>query len=349
MKTKAVVLYELGKPLIIEELQVPELKHGQVLVRVVYSGVCRSQLNEIKGFKGEDKYLPHTLGHEGSGIVESVGTGVTKVKPGDHVVPTWIKGDGLDVPSTSYQRSNGSLVNSGAISTFMEYAIISENRLVAIPDEMPLREASLLGCAVLTGAGIVMNKAQVLPNSSVAVFGMGGIGLSAVMAADIAGATNIIAVDIFDHKLKQAHKLGATHLVNARRQDPLVIISEITGGRGVDCSIEAAGQRETMEAAFQGVRENGGLCVLAGNLSYGERISIDPFDLIKGKQIVGTWGGESQPDRDIPLYIDLYMAGKLKLDLLITNEYRLDDINQALQDLEDGKVGRALIDMSHNI
>ncbi len=346
MKTKAAVLYEVGKPLVIEELQTPKLQPGQVLVKVQYSGICHSQLNEVKGLKGEDKYLPHTLGHEGSGIVKTVGPGVEKVKPGDHVVLTWIKSNGMDVPSTSYRNNNGVAVNSGAISTFMEYAVISENRLITIPEEMPLREASLLGCAVPTGAGIVMNTAQVKPSSSVAVFGIGGIGLSAVMASSFMNAAIIIAVDVFEDKLEQARQLGATHLINARQQDPLATTLEITDGRGVDYAIEAAGRREVMETAFQSVRDNGGLCVLAGNLPYNERISLDPFDLIKGKRLVGTWGGETQPDRDIPKYADLYLSGKLKLDKLITQPYSLGNINRALEDFENGKIGRALIDMS---
>ena len=344
MKTKAAILYQINKPLQIEELTIPKLKTGQVLVKIAYSGVCHSQLNEIRGLKGEDKYLPHTLGHEGSGIVETVGSGVGKVKPGDHVVLTWINCDGLDVPSTIYQRSNGSVVNSGAISTFMEYAVISENRLIAIPKEMPLREASLLGCAVPTGAGIVMNIARVRPSSSVAVFGVGGIGLSAVMASSLMNATMIIAIDVFEHKLEQARQLGATHLINARQQDPLSTILEITGGRGVDYAIEAAGRREAMETAFQVVRDNGGLCVLAGDLPHGERISLDPFDLVRGKRIVGTWGGETQPERDIPRYVDLYLAGKLKLDELITHRFRLEDINVAFHALDKGDVARAIVE-----
>jgi len=158
-------------------------------------------------------------------------------------------------------------------------------------------------------------------------------------------ATTIIAVDLFDHKLEQDRQGGATHLINARQQDPLATILEITGGDGVDYAIEAAGRRETMKMAFKAVRDNGGLCVLAGNLPHGERISLDPFDLIKGKRIIGTWGGETQPDRDILLYVDLYLSGKLKLDGLITHLYRLEDINRSLDDLEQGKVGRALIEM----
>ncbi|MFQ6111110.1 MAG: zinc-binding dehydrogenase, partial [Nitrospinota bacterium] len=191
----------------------------------------------------------------------------------------------------------------------------------------------------------VLNTARVRPGSSVAVFGVGGIGLSAVLAASLMNATPIIAVDVFAHKLEHARRVGATHLIQAERQDPLGAIREITGGRGVDYSIEAAGCRETMETAFQAVCEDGGVCVLAGNLPQGERISLDPFDLIRGKHILGTWGGDTSPDRDIALYVDLYLSGKLGLDALITHEYRLEEIDQGLDDLERGKVGRALIGM----
>jgi len=344
MKTSAAILYEPGMPLRIEELTVPNLKPGQVLVNVAFSGVCQSQLLEVRGKRGPDHYLPHTLGHEGSGTVLKVGKGVTKVKPGDHVVLSWIKGNGADVPSTVYQSASGP-INSGAISTFMRCTVTCENRVTPIHDNMPLREAALLGCAIPTGAGIVLNTTRLQPGSSVAVFGIGGIGLSAVLAASMMKAATIIAVDLFEHKLEYAHKVGATHLINARHDDPLDTILNITGGRGVDYAIESAGRRETMEMAFKAVHDNGGLCVLAGNLPHGEHISIDPFDLIKGKRIIGTWGGESQPDRDIPLYADLYLAGKLRLELLITHEYRLEDINIAFSDMEQGKVGRALIDM----
>ena len=344
-QTEAAVLFELAQPLRLITLSIPDLKPGQVLVDVAYSGVCRSQLLEVRGERGPDRFLPHTLGHEGSGTVLEVGAGVTKVKPGDRVVLSWLKGRGADVPSTVYHSSEGP-INSGAISTFMRQTVTCENRVTPIPDAMPLREAALLGCAIPTGAGIVLNTARVRPGSSVVIFGVGGIGLSAVLAADLINATTIIGVDVFDHKLEQARQVGATHLINARRQDPLEAIIEITGGRGVDYAIEAAGLRETMETAFQSVRDKGGLCVLAGNLPHGERISLNPFDLIKGKRIIGTWGGESQPDRDVPLYVDLYLAGKLRLDMLITHDYRLKDINQAFDDLEQGKVGRALINMT---
>lgn len=342
--TKAAILTQINQPLDIDELIIPELRKGQVFVKIAYSGVCHSQLNEIRGLKGEDKFLPHTLGHEGSGIVLEVGPEVQKVTVGDHVVLTWIKGMGLDIPATQYHRPNGAVVNSGAISTFMEYSIISENRLVPIPREMPLKEAALLGCAIPTGAGIVMNTARVQRGNSVAIFGIGGIGLSALLAAKMMGAAAIIAVDIYEQKLIQAKEIGATHIINASCQDALDAIQTITDGQGVDFAIEAAGHKITMEAAFKSVKDKGGLCILAGNLPAGQNIYIDPFDLIKGKQIVGTWGGETDPDRDIVNYVQYYLIGKLKLDLFTSDITKIADINQALESFNNGNVNRVLIE-----
>lgn len=345
MKILAAVLSEINKPLIIEELLVPDLKAGQALVKIAYSGICHTQLNEMRGLKGEDKFLPHTLGHEGSGIVEAIGADVKKVKIGDRVVLTWIKGSGSDISATSYKRKDGSIVNSGAISTFMTKAVISENRLVKILKEMPLREAALLGCAIPTGAGIVLNIAKVKTQDSIAVFGAGGIGLASVMAASARDVKTIIAIDIFDHKLELAQKIGATYLINSVKENPVIKISDITKGVGVDYAIEAAGTKETMENAFLSVRDRGGVCILSGNLKHEEKINIDPMNLIKGKQIIGAWGGETNPDEDIPKYMEWYMSGKMDLTKLITHEYQLESINEAFDNLEQGKVGRSLIQM----
>lgn len=343
-KTQAAVLVELAKPLELLELSIPELKPGQVLVDVAYSGVCHTQLSEVRGYRGPDRFLPHTLGHEGSGVVTAVGEGVAKVKAGDRVVLSWIKGDGATVGGSVYGGPKGA-VNSGAISTFMRRTVTCESRVTKIPSEMPLREAALLGCALPTGAGIAMNTAAVAAGSSVAIFGVGGIGLSAVIGSSLRQAAMVIAVDVLDNKLDLARKLGATHAVDARKGDPVAAIKSLTEGKGVDYAIEAAGRKQTMEAAFQSVRDGGGLCVLAGNLRHGERIELDPMDMIKGKRVVGTWGGESKPDRDIPLFVDLYRAGKLPLELLVSKEYPLEAINGAFDDLERGRVARALIAM----
>ena len=345
MKTLAAVLAEINQPLQIEELGIPALKEGQVLVKIAYSGVCHSQLNEVRGLKGIDNFLPHTIAKEGAGIVQEIGSGVSKVNEGDSVILTWIKGSGFDIPSAIYTRRDGSKVNSGAISTFMEYAVVSENRLISVSKEFSLRELPLLGCAIPTGAGIVFNTAKISQGSSVAIFGVGGIGLSAVIGARLREAKSIIAIDIFDHKLELARSLGATDTVNCKEQDVVSFINEITQNAGLDYAIEASGNSEAMELAFQSVRAGGGLCVIAGNLPAGKTISIDPLDLIKGKRIIGTWGGETQPDKDIPIYLDFLRKGKLNLSSLITQTYKLEEINQALDELEKGGLGRGLVEM----
>ena len=313
---------------------------------VAYSGLCRTQLNEIHGSKGRDRYLPHTLGHEGAGVVREVGPRVGKVSVGDHVVLTWIKGKGAEAPSTLYERRDGTRVNSGAVSTLMTLTVTSENRLVKIPAAMPLREASLLGCAIPTGAGIVRNTVKMVPGCSIAIFGIGGIGLSALLMAKAAQARTIIAVDVYGRKLDQARALGATHTIHVGQQDVLSAIRSLTNDRGVDYAIESAGTRQSMETAFQAVRDHGGLCILAGNLPAGRQISLNPFDLIKGKRIAGTWGGETQPDVEIPGYVDMYLSGNFDVGALITHEYSLQEVNHAFDTLEQGKAGRILINMT---
>lgn len=343
MQIKAAVLHQINNPLRIEELILPELKEGQVLVEIAYTGICHSQLNEIRGLKGEDRYLPHTLGHEGAGVVMAAGKGVKKVKAGDRVILTWIKGCGIDAAPALYKRKDGSVVNSGAIATFMTKAVISENRLVKIPNEMPLREAALLGCAIPTGAGIIINTAKLSKGETVVIFGAGGIGLSALMAAKLKSASLVIMVDIFSGKLNNALRLGATHIINAQKEDVLSEILRITDGRGVDYAVECAGKKESMETAFKSVREGGGLCIIAGNLPKGEIISVDPFDFIKGKRIIGTWGGETDVDRDFLRYVDWFLKGKLELAKLITHDYCLEEINKAFGELGNGEAGRILI------
>lgn len=342
VKTFAAILVQQNHLLQIVELEIPPLKKGQVLVRMAYSGLCHTQLNEWKGTKGPDPYLPHTLGHEGSGTVLEIGEGVTKVKPGDHVVLSWIKGMGLDAPSTTYLW-NGQAVNSGAISTFLEKTIVSENRLVPISPQIPLKEAALLGCAIPTGAGVVFNEMNVLENQSIAIFGVGGIGSSAILAAQHAKANPIIAIDIHEEKLERAKQLGATHLIHAAHEHPLSQISAISGGKGLDFALESAGKAKTMEWAFECVKAPGGLCILAGNLPKGEKIQIDPFELIRGKRIVGTWGGGVQIDRDMPKFIEKFIKKKSGLDSLISHEVPLHGINQLMSLLQDGKIARGLI------
>ena len=342
MKTRAAILEQISEPLVIRELDVPDLKPGQVLVDIKYSGVCQSQLNEWRGRKGPDRFLPHTLGHEGSGVVMQTGPEVTKVMEGDKVVITWIKGSGLDMPSCRYQ-SNGQMINSGAVSTFMTRAVISENRLVPFSG-IPMDIAALLGCAVPTGCGMVLNELKPNEGNSIAIWGAGGIGLCAITAASACGCDPIIAVDIREDTLALARKCGATHLLDGR-QDPVQSIMEITEGRGVDFGIESAGLIATMQDGFAATRRFGGHFLIAGNAPHGKKMALDPFDLIAGKKISGSWGGSSEPDKDVPRYAQMYRDGTLKLDALITHRLQLDRINEAFSLMKTGHSGRILLDM----
>ena len=345
VKTKAAILYKLNSPLIVDEVEIPSLKRGQVLVRILYSGVCRAQYNEIIGLKGPDRYLPHMLGHEGSGIVEDVGPGVTKVKKDDYVVLSWIKGNGLDAFNTEYRRGR-EIVNAGAVTTFSDYSVVSENRVTKIMKKMPADKAAVIGCAMATGGGIVNNTLNARKNSSIAIFGVGGIGASAIIAAKLCGCSKIIAVDIHKNKLAFAERIGASHGILAAGKNILPQIQKIAPG-GVDYAIDASGSKTAMETAFEAINYTGTL-VIAGNLAKDEKICLHPFELIKGKQIRGTWGGETVPQKDFPRYVHAYCSGRLPLDKLITHYFKLEDINRAFDLLHSGDAGRIIIKMAGN-
>src|SRR5712691_12015363 len=245
--TKAAILTALRKPLVVAEIGLPDaLDVGQVLVKIHYSGVCGSQLGEIDGVKGEDKYLPHLLGHEGSGTVLAIGPGVRHVGPGDKVVLHWRKGLGIESPTPAYTW-NGSKVNAGWLTTFNEYSVVSENRLTRIPPDSDMEVAALFGCAVTTGFGVVQNNAKLRIGESVVVFGAGGVGLNIVQAAALVSAYPIIAVDLYDNRLELARSMGATHFLNASRGDTPAQIRELVGPAGLDglidhrCEPEIAG------------------------------------------------------------------------------------------------------------
>ena len=226
----------------------------------------------------------------------------------------------------------------------MEYAVISENRLIVIPDEMPFNEAALLGCAIPTGAGVIKNNINLKKDNSVSIFGIGGIGASALLYASAIGCLKIIAMDVNDRKLEFAMNIGATQTINLKTEDVISRIKEITDNNGTDYAVECSGKKEVMETAFASINNNG-TTVIAGNLKYGEKISINPFDLILGKKIIGTWGGETKPDTDIPLYANMFLSGELKLDKLITHKFRLEEINEAINLIEKGEVLRAIIEL----
>lgn len=344
MKTRAAVLYKLNAPLVIEELEIPQLKKGQVLVKMLFSGICRSQVNEIRGFKGEDHYLPHLLGHEASGVIEKITDGVTKVKKGDYVVLSWIKGQGADVSGTQYKKGN-KIINSGAIATFSEYAVISENRVTPISRKIPAQVAALLGCAIATGGGVILHTLGVKTGSTVAIFGVGGIGSGAIIGAKMKKCQMIIAVDIHGSALTLAKKLGATHALKFY-PDIVSEIKEITRG-GVTYAVEASGNATAMESAFAALNDHG-TAAICGNIGHDKKICLNPFDLIKGKKIVGSWGGYTQPETDFPLYAKEYLKGRLPLDTFISRRFPLTEINAALAHLEKNTFpGRLLVEFPH--
>jgi S-(hydroxymethyl)glutathione dehydrogenase/alcohol dehydrogenase len=344
MRTNAAILVEPGRPLEMADLEIPALKPGQVLVEVALSGVCHTQVLEWRGHRGEDRFLPHCLGHEGSGVVCDLGPGVAKVRTGDRVILSWIKGSGADVPGTVYGW-NGRKVNAGGITTFGRHAVISENRLTALSGGLSMRHAALLGCAVPTGVGVVFNTAQPRPGQSLAVFGTGGVGLCAVAGAAVAGCTPVIAIDLRPDKLELARQVGATHTICAADTDPVAELMRLCPG-GVDFAVEATGRPPVMRQALASVRSQGGTAVIVGNARHGERLELDPQQLNQGKRLLGTWGGDNWPDRDYPRYGKLLAAQKLNLDPLLSRTYALGEINDALLDLEQGGAARPLIDMT---
>jgi S-(hydroxymethyl)glutathione dehydrogenase/alcohol dehydrogenase len=344
LKTLAAILVETGHPLVLDEIEIPALKPGQVLVEVALSGVCHTQILECRGFRGPDHFLPHCLGHEGSGTVREIGPGVTKVKPGDKVILSWMQGSGANVPGTVY-KWEGRAVNSGAITTFSRYSVISENRLTPMPEGITMRQAAMIGCAVATGLGVVCNTVAAKPGQSGAVFGTGGIGLCAVAGASISGCAPVIAVDIVERKLAVAKEMGATHAVNASKSDPVEEIKRIAPN-GLDFAVESSGRPDVMLQALTAVRARGGVAAIVGNAKHSERLTLDPKLLNLGKQLRGTWGGDNNPDADFPRYADLIASGTLDLSRMDSTTYPLTGINRAIDDLESGSVLRPIIDMA---
>ena len=256
--------------------------------------------------------FPAILGHEGAGVVVDTGSGVSKVKAGDHVVLHWVKGSGIDSSPPRFQWG-GTVVSSGWVTTFSEYAVVSENRITAIPSGIKPDVACLLGCAVTTGLGIAFNDAKLSPGQSIAVFGVGGVGVNVIQGAALVNAYPIIAIDLFDHKLEHAKTMGATH--TEVRQTAYNCTSDI------------------------------GLTIYAGVPSLDAKITIDSFPLHFGRRVFGSHGGATVPDRDIPRYIQLYEQGKLKLDELITHRFSLDKINDAIDQVKTGDAGRCAVQM----
>jgi S-(hydroxymethyl)glutathione dehydrogenase / alcohol dehydrogenase len=342
---RAAILVQQQAPLVVDEVRLPEtLGVGQVLVRIFFSGVCGSQLGEIGGVKGPDPYLPHLLGHEGSGEVLAAGPGVSKVKAGDRVVLHWVEGRGLAAAPPVYTWS-GRRLNAGLVTTFNEYAVVSENRLTVIPPDFDMEAAPLLGCAVTTGLGVINHKAAVKIGESVVVFGAGGVGLSLVQGAAMVAAHPIVAVDLFDNRLQLAADLGATHTLNAAKTSAEDEVRKIIGQKGADVVVDNTGNPAVIEAACR-LTSPVGRTILVGVPRKGDNISLYTLPLHFGKTLTGTKGGETDPDVDIPRYVRLFQAGKLKIRELVTDRFPLAEINTALEQMRSGAIaGRCLIDM----
>ena len=339
---KAALLTQSNKPLVVADIDLPsELEFGQVLVDVHYSGICGAQINEIDAAKGPDKFLPHLLGHEGSGVVQKTGLGVSTVKEGDHVVLHWRPSKGIQSPTPKYNW-DGKTVNAGWVTTFNEQAIVSENRLTVIPSNFDMRIAPLFGCAVTTAFGVVNNDAKIKIGQSVVIFGIGGVGLNISQAASMVSANPIVGVDILKHKLEIGKKFGLSHAVVGGTETNNDTVRNIVGNQGADVVIETTGNSRVIEQAYN-LTHPDGKTILVGVPNKGDNISIYSLPLHFNKVLTGSHGGDAVPDIEIPRYVRLMVAEKMTLAGLITHEFKLDEINDALDLFRSGEAGRCVI------
>jgi S-(hydroxymethyl)glutathione dehydrogenase/alcohol dehydrogenase len=356
---KAAVLREINKPLVIENIEHGDPGPREVLVRTVAAGVCHSDLHFQNG--SYPYPLPAVLGHESAGIVEAVGSMVTYVKPGDHVITCLSAFCGhceycltghmslcdkqeLQRPMDQPPRlaKDGSLVWQFLnLSSFAEYMLVHEHAIAKIREDMPLDRAALIGCGVTTGVGAVIHTAGVAPGETVAVIGCGGVGLSAINGAAIAGAGRIIAIDTLDSKLELARKFGATDVVNARTNDPIEAVRELTGG-GVHYSFEAIGLKVTAEQSFKMVRR-GGTATIIGMIPVGTNIELHGPEFLMERKLQGSNMGSNRFRVDMPRFVDFYLQGKLHLDDMISSRIRLEDVNEGMAALATGEVARSVI------
>ncbi len=361
-RIRAAVLYEPNRPMAVEEVDLDEPRAGEVLVRIGATGVCHSDYHVIKGEWSLP--LPMVLGHEAAGVVEAVGPGVTLVKPGDHVIlnfrahcgrcyycnigrpvlcdgiptPRWVMFDG----TTRLSKDGRPIYHMARVASFAEYAVVPETGAVPVRKDVPLDRAALIGCAVMTGVGAVVNTARVPAGSSVAVIGCGGVGLNVIQGAALVGADPIIAIDVLESKLGYAREFGATHTVDASQVDPVAEVRRISGG-GVDFAFEAIGNGRTIRQAYELTRP-GGVTVVVGMAPEGEEVAINALSLPRTEKVImGCWYGSARPWVDLPRMAELYLAGKIKVDPLISRHYRLEEINAAFEALGRGELKRGVI------
>ena len=360
---KAAVLHAANQPLTIEEVALTKPGSREVLLRTAFAGLCHSDLHFIDGLYSHP--TPCVLGHESAGIVEAVGDAVTYVKPGDHVItclsvfcgtcPQCVTGhpnlcENTEVklpPGVSRRLSwkGGELMNQFLnLSSFAEQMLVHENSMVKIDPDIPLDRAALVGCGVMTGVGAVFNAAKVEPGATVAVIGCGGVGLSAVNGAALAGAERIIAIDTVASKLEVARELGATDTLNASNADPVKAVRDMTGG-GVHYSFEALGTKTTAEQAF-GMLRPGGTATIIGMVPFGVKIELHGYDFLRDRKLQGTSMGGNRFRVDMPRLLSLWRQGRLKLDHLISGRIKLDQINEGFAALKSGAPVRQVIDFA---
>ncbi len=341
MKTLAAILVEQRRPLEIAELEIPALRHGQVLVEIAATRICGSQLGEIAGAKGPDKYLPHLLGHEAGGVVREIGPEVRHVKIGDRVVVHWRQGRGIEAGGSTYLRADGSKVNAGNITTFQHFTVVSENRLTAVPADLNFEFCALLADTLSTGFGVITHDAKVRIGESLIIIGCGGIGLGVVLGAHLAGAYPIIAVDIHDHKLDKARAYGATHVINSTSTDFREAVQTLLGGTA-DVVIDGTGLPSVIEQAFA-LTAPTGRCVIFGVMAHDQKISLNTLPLHFGKVLTGSHGGGSQPADDIPRLVRMHRAGRFNPSGFVTDRLPLENVNDAIGRMRSGEVIHAMI------
>lgn len=354
---KAAVLYQRREPMVIENVTLTDPGPDEVEIKLGASGVCHSDYSHWS--RDTWSLMPLVLGHEGAGTVTRVGTNVSRVKPGDHVIVAFgvrcgecifcLRGEPYlctpsATPPTHMFKGDLALNMFAHVGSFAERTVVAEKNCVVIRADAPLDAAALVACGVATGMGAVMNTAKVEPGANVVVIGTGGVGLNAVQAAKLSGAARIIAVDILDNKLEYAREFGATHVINSRTEDPIAAIQRLTGGYGADYAFEVIGMASTIRQAYDAVRK-GGTAVVVGVAQEDEVVSFSAPALMRsGKRLLGSVYGSTRPHVDFPKIIDLFMEGKIKLRELISRRFALDDINEAFRALHAGEVARGVVE-----
>ncbi len=336
-KFKAAVLFEQKKPLKIIDLDFPKIiEKGQLLIKIYYSGICGSQIGEIDGVKGKDKYLPHLLGHEGSGKIIKVGKGVKKVKVGDEVIFHWKKSSGINAitPIYKYKKMN---INSGNITSFSEYSIISENRVTKVNNLAKKKISALFGCCLLTGFGVVKNDLKIKPNDKVAIFGIGGLGLANVIYLKKISPKLLVVLDINEKKLNKAIFLGANKKLNISKLNKKEIV-DFLRSNNINKVIENTGVIKNIEASYEGVSNKGKVC-LVGVPKYNQKVRIHTLPIHFGKRFIGCHGGTNNPEKDINYYINIFKKNNFKdLEPLISKIGKLENINNAISDIRNSKI-----------